>query len=223
MKTILLSLLLTLTLHAVPVIYTDRASWEAAVGQTVMEDFNGVTPETCVAGRNDFGALGFMVTGDPIHNFSGLPKGQITESGLIDGSHEFRARLGFAWDTAFVFDEPITAFAADWWGTSGTGGSVGDRERAKLQINDAILSFVGYLPGGTAGFLGIVDTDPFTSIALRGLGDASGSTWGLDNAQWAVSSVPDGGSTLLLLAIASVPLLLGLKRCGRYPEPYRHC
>lgn len=183
-------------------VFTDRAAWEAAVGDFVTEDFNAIAPQIINDGATlDTGLL------------------QITRDGSANGADglleiEPGANFGNVDGTTFISGEtgaephetvrisagaPITAFGADWFSPfSGDGIAIqaGDDVVLLDSIAGFDIGFVGIIAMGSASFseIQIVGTaDPITFQEL----------WSADNFSFAVVPAPASAALLGLGGLAA--------------------
>lgn len=146
--------------------YSDRASWEAAVGDFIVENFDS-TPDN-LSGNTltlDFG--GFSVTLDHGHSNSGIVSGR-----LLADLHASNSDPPFPRFVAFDFFQPITAFAMDLFGVGSDGcgvcsGTSGGVTVATFAGSDVSVGF--NLLAGTS-FFGLVSQGvTFDSLLLTKL------------------------------------------------------
>ncbi len=180
-----------------PVVYTDRASWEAAVGGDIMtEDFAGAPVGPISTGVQTVGVLEFYM-----EVLDGSGYNEIRDGGAVNGSRGFRGRVSNAGanvggsfsDDIPTFvqvdygDAPLTAFGADYSSTTS-----GAELQITLQGNGATIVFADYLTSGSgSGFLGIIDEDGFDSVWFEAVNPTSlAELWDMDNV-----SVAAGGDT----------------------------
>ncbi len=165
--------------------FTDRASWEAAVGggggviQT--EDFNAFSYTEYLAGDHSMGLLDLKITGV-------LPHPNAVKSGgpdEIDSTKYFRGVAEFSEGPTLIFRDPVFGFGGDWMNTDGAG-----------QLELTILGETFNLPDiiGDDGFFGVTSSTPFTDVVIRTENekDEDDEYFGLDNVSF--STVPEPSS-----------------------------
>ncbi len=183
--------------------FTDRASWEAAVGGSFSEEtFNSFTVDTSFNGSSvDVGD--FTLNGTS--QFSGFqqidfPPITASSSLNIDGTTQIVAATGSSSSFTFTFDAPTTAFGASF----NELNSNNTRLRADSDVVPNLPTVNGGTPGG--GFFGFVADGEFTTLNFDSI-TGSGDGFGMDNVVYASSSaaVPfEFSPTLGLLAVAGV-------------------
>jgi hypothetical protein len=193
-------LLLTLAAgpaHALLMVYTDRAAWQAALGGTlVVEDFNALPQASLVPGLNTVGKLDIELTGAVTVNRI------IDASGLLasDGSQYFHGGLDFVGvePTSLITLLPglVRGFGADWTSTVTGGGLL-------LRAGGETVRFGDYLPGAMGnGFLGIIADVAFARIELDTVTGAA-EQFGVDNVAFG-----EGGPFLMIAEPATLALML---------------
>lgn len=165
------------------VVYTTRASWEAALGRPfTLEDFNDNT------------ANGFtLALLGPGHTAPGISGGRLQD------------RLDGTGTTTFTFPTAMIAFGGEWdlAGPGGVGTGIrlfADGVEAPSQIPDT----------SAGGFFGVISDTPFSVIELReGTQGGAAETYDLDNVVFAsadVAAVP-APPTVLLAAVGALGML----------------
>jgi hypothetical protein len=173
-------------------VFTDRASWEAAISSpTLTEDFNSFpVPGAQVSlplGTTTVGIIDILVVGSGgaiavIYKFGGpVPGGDGQD--LVGQT----ARSGL--DTfSIIFPSPVNAFGA---GFSDTCSG----QHLTLNVAGSTVEFDNYLPSGSPlfgdcyGFLGVVATEPFDSVTFGQEGSSGNEVFRMDNVSFAPFSV----------------------------------
>jgi PEP-CTERM motif len=186
-----------------PMVYTDEASWLAAVNAlalanmtVVTEDFSTSTVGSTGVGTADVGQFSATVGGDVGLN-------RINGTGIINGTREFQGDVeGVATTTlsfgAFDIGPTIYGFAGTWNAATNAAG-------VKATINGVTFTFsaIGGFDDDNA-FLGFVDSAGFSSIAFGAVDTSSifGEIFNLDDVKIAAPvttlAVPEPTSLLLL-------------------------
>ena len=170
--------------------YTNRTDFDAAVGATVLENFNSYTTEVPFHTTPlDVGDFTLSMTGNPstnsIRNIIDLPPLAFADFN-VDGTNivNVLTRNG---DSLFItFDTPITAFGADF--------SAMNDQQYRTEFVVAGETFKPSIFGDAARFVGFTSDIPFTVLEARGI-DNDG--YGIDNVSYQFIPEP---ATLVLLA-----------------------
>jgi hypothetical protein len=139
-------------------LYTDRASWEAAVGQFTTEIFNTpIANSSVITFSNGVNSTGI----------NGSISNQVqagTYWGRVDTSNSFDSPDGFQ-EIRWTFTAPIAAFAANWIGTATASGLTvsGNFDGLGTQT----ISLRNHLGTPGTGFLGIVGTANFSELVFQ--------------------------------------------------------
>ena len=181
-------------------VFTDRASWEAALGgaSVFTEDFNAQSPGVIADGSTlDTGLLQITRNGSPNAGDGLLEIEPGGNFGNLDGTtflsgetgvepHE-RVEFGFNGNSVF-------AFGGDWFSPFSGDGIALDID-GELVLLDAVSGF-------DSGFIGVVGTSAFGSVAIVGTPDAISfqELWSVDNISYAIPTP----ATAALLGLAGV-------------------
>jgi hypothetical protein len=192
------------TVKAVPVVYTTEATWLTAVtGSTVItEDFESSPIGILSVGTTDIGE--FDITIDVSDSSTNIHGG-----GHVNGSREFDGFISLGGTTSIEFSgfdtSPIIGFAGDWVSTI-----TGNLLTMEMDVNGTIIKFSDHFTSPGTGFLGVVDTVAFSSVAFDVENLTSfGEFFSVDNVR--LASVPEP-STMLLLGIGLVGLVGSARR-----------
>lgn len=152
-----------ISLRADITIYTDRATFMAALGgaTTTLEPFN--TNMTFALGDNFYNGIDFRVTGTAVG-------GNGISGGILNGD-EFTTS-----SVDYLFSGPIFALGADFTGARTANG-------INWIINGITVPVFNAAPG--TGFFGVISTDPFTLVDVTS-GPPSNEIYSLDNFTFAV-------------------------------------
>jgi hypothetical protein len=169
-------------------VYTDRATWEAAVGGGVItENFNGQTPGVIADGATlDTGLLQIFRDGSPNGADGLLEIEPGSNFGNLDGTTFLSGETGVTpherVDISFN-GQSVFAFGGDWFSPfsgDGIGLEVGSEYIALDSIAGFDQGFVGFVSNGGA----------FSTISI--VGDPGDITfqelWSVDNVSYAVPS-----------------------------------
>ncbi len=172
--------------HAGIMVFTDRASWEGALGGAIAitEDFNALSPQIIADGDTiDTGLVQITRDGspnggdglleiEPGGNFGNLD-GTTFLSGETGGEPHERVKVAFNGQDVF-------AFGADWFSPF-SGDGIGIEVLGQLILLDSISGF-------DSGFVGVVSTDSFDSISIVGnpATESFQELWSADNFSYAV-------------------------------------
>lgn len=198
-----------------PVVFLDRASWQQAVGGTILtENFDSqpVPPRIQLApGVNHVGLLNIEV-----QRFSG---NLIVEGGFFDtvnGSPFWRIEAATQNGSTppvhpvIWFDQPVQAFGADF--------NFFFPPNATLTLNGQTLRFADYIPSQRNGFFGVVSTEPFDHLTFDVVTPFN-TMFHADNVSFA--PVPEPGPTGLLLAGAGT-IAAAFRRRRLFRETHRN-
>ena len=202
----LLGLIVTAPSYATLTVFSDRASWEAAIGGSDgFENFNGVTPFGMSSGVNGAGLIDIEIIGDPTLNRIDAGSGGAD----TDGSNYFHGALDFSGVTpsdliTVLINQPVIGFGAD-WATTITGGEL------IMTIGSDTVAFTDHFTGLGDGFLGVIATAAFSSVVLdTELGTAE--QFGMDNFTFKTVAEPPPLALMALGMVLGTPLLRGVTR-----------
>ena len=177
-------------------VFTDRASWDAAVGGNfVLEDFNSTTPQDILDGQTlDTGLLQITRDGSPNNADGNLAISDGSTFGDIDGTNYLDGETGVTPHENVLFGfngNPVYAFGADFVSPfSGDG--------INLSVGGQLFSLD--VIGSGSGFFGIVNLDGSAVGDIAIVGDPADITfqelWQADNVVYA--AVPAPGTAALL-------------------------
>lgn len=169
--------------------FTDRASWEAAVGTFSTEDFESANSITASTAGDTFTLSDFEIVIDSNHGFI-----EIDSAGtgpVISGNKSFFGDVHSPASSAPLFQtlnffDDIFAFSADF--------ARGDASGVSLHIGGEVLEITF---SGTT-FLGFTADELFSSVDIRG-GNTGSGFYVLDNIGYASepTSVPEPASIVL--------------------------
>lgn len=186
-------------------VFTDRAAWEAAVGDFVTEDFNSINPFIFADQQTlDTGLL--QITRDGSANGAdGVleiePGGNF---GDLDGTNFISGETGISPHesvrVAASSELPMIAFGADWFSPfSGDG--------IALQAGDDVV-LLDSIQGFDSGFVGIIANGAasFSEIQIVGTVDdvSFQELWSADNFSFAVIPAPGTAALMGLAGLATV-------------------
>lgn len=177
-------------------IYTDRASWEAALGgaSAVVEDFNSTATQVISDGQTlDTGLIQITRDGSANNGDGALAISPGSLFGNFDGTNHLDGETGAAphEDVIIGFNgQNIFAFGADWVSPFSGDGIV-------LRVGEEVISLES-ITSFNSGFLGFVsDSDTFSQVTIAGNPDdiTFQELWQADNVSYAV---PAPGALALL-------------------------
>lgn len=173
---------------AVITTYTDRSSWEAAVGAFTTEDFESVTPVTASTAGDTFTLADFDIVIDENHGSIA-----IASSGtgpVIGGLQSFFGDVHSPGSSVPLFQtlnfvDPIVAFAADFAQGDASGITI------SLLGSTFPIAFSG------TTFFGITSDVAFSTLDITG-GNTGSGFFVMDNVSISGASVPEPAGVLLL-------------------------
>lgn len=183
-------------------VFTDRASWEAAIGGApiTVEDFNSTTTQPIADGQTlDTGLLQIRRDGSPNAADGDLAISPGTLFGNFDGTNhldgetgiEPHERVDFGFNGSAVF-----AFGADWVSPF-SGDGIGLEVNGELFLIDTIAGF-------DSGFFGVVSSSSsFATVSVVGnpAMDTFQELWQADNVSYAIPT-PGAAGVLGLAGLA---------------------
>ena len=170
--------------------YTDRSSFEAALGTLTTETFASGAPT----------ASGLSITGSAVTYPGGLMRDRLdAETGAFTTFDFASAVIGFGGD----FDLP---------GPGGTGSGI-----AASVFSGVWTDFPQQIPNTTVGFLGVIADEAFTQIVFReGTQGGAAETYTFDNLTFArtLATVPLPAGLPLMVGALGAAGLLSRRRGG---------
>jgi hypothetical protein len=179
---------------AVPTVYSDRTTFEAAAGAFAVESFDSFLADTPfhtvpVA----VGPFTISMTGTPStdYNFIDLAPPNTPETD-VNGTTNMRVFTNSnpgapSDDLVLTFDQPIVAFGADF-------RSLNDEiTRTQVLVGPDTIALPISADSGLLTFFGFTSATPFTTVIFQGLAN---DVYGIDNLTY--SSVPEPGVLLML-------------------------
>ncbi|MEO1047742.1 MAG: PEP-CTERM sorting domain-containing protein [Pseudomonadota bacterium] len=187
-----LAALLTAPVSAATTIYTDRASFDAAIVESDFVDFNDV-PSQVNFRSSPFDAGPFTLqgsgSGQGSRNFIDIQPLQFSTFN-IDGTTVANLLVNSNSTVTFTFDNPITAFGADF----GSINNVVLRTQANTG-SDIVTPPV--TPVSAAQFFGFTSDTPFTSLVFESAAP-NGDGFGVDNVSVG-AAIPEPATWLMML------------------------
>lgn len=188
------------------VTYTSRASFEAAVGPTEVEDFNSFSSEvafdTTPLDLGDF-TLSKSRPIDHDRDYIDLPPLQFSSMN-VDGTTIANVFVSRDFSLLVTFDNEISAFGTDL-------ASFSSLTATDILIGGTMAT--GYSQSSGVQFLGFQSDTPFTTVEFRMLSSSDGNGFGMDNITYPASAtVPEPSS---LAAIVGILASAGVTTAGR--------
>ncbi len=184
-------------------VFTDRASWEAAAGDFVTEDFNAIAPQIINDGATlDTGPLQITRDGSANGGDGLLEIEPGANFGNINGTTFLSGETGVTPHETVRFSAngvPFTAFGADFFSPfSGDG--------IAIQAGDDIV-LLDSITGFNIGFVGIVALGNASFNEIQIIGNPDTATfqelWSADNVSFAVIPAPGSAALLALGGLAA--------------------
>lgn len=189
--------------HAAFTVYTDEASFLAAVGEVQVQDFNAYSTDVAASGADlgDFSVNGNASLDAPDTTYP------------VNGTANLRINTSYGGWADLRFDNSLVAFGA-WFYALPSGHAI--RVDADSLQGYGSYRHVGQVDigaGATLRFIGVTSDSPFNRLIFLGQGCCS-SGFALDDVAYAssLSPVPEPASAALLLAGAG---WLGWRRRSR--------
>jgi len=168
-------------------VYTDRASWESALGggMIFVEDFNSLDTGDIADGATlDTGIIQITRDGSPNGGDGGLAISPGSQFGNFDGTTHLDGETGVGPHERVDFGfngNAVFAFGADWVSPfSGDG--------IAIEVGDTLI-LLDSIAGFDSGFVGFISaSDTFSTISVVGTPDAISfqELWQADNVSYAV-------------------------------------
>lgn len=171
---------LPLAAPATVMIYTDFATFMAALNGAPITTQTFDTAQTFVLGDNAYNGMTFRVTGTTVG-------GNSVSGGILNGDEFTNTSVDY------LFGAPITAIGATFNGARTANG-------INWVVDGNVVSIFSASPG--TGFFGIISTVPFSFVDVNG-GATPNEIYSLDNLVYANNAVPEPG-TLGLLAVGGL-------------------
>lgn len=192
--------------HAVLTVFTDRTSWEAALGGAtpVVEDLNDIAAFSFADGQT-LTTTKLEITRNGSGN-SGDGALDITDDGTafgnVDGTTFLDGETGMEPHEVVTISlpvgSPIFSFGADFFSPFSGDGIALD------VLGDQVL--LDSIPGFEIGFVGVVSDAPFATVDIVGTTEAISfqELWSADNLSYAAVPEPTGllGALLGIFALA---------------------
>lgn len=193
MKTLILALCLVLMLSASTasasiVTFTDRSTWDAAVGSFVTEPFNATGLQSFTGVVTVNGSIGPAPTGGDCFPSPCALSGSVWNDVVVPGGAS----------TTFSFlPGPLIGAGAD-WDTSPNGEGSGLALTINLNAGGSL--FVAQIGPINGTFFGWTSTSPFDSFTIQGGTNPGIETFAMDNLSFATgfAAVPTPATLLLL-------------------------
>lgn len=199
----LLSVLYANIAGAALIVYTDRVSWEGAIGSFSTEDFESAPLGQLSAGTTDLGLVDFTFDTGPSNLGPAIVGPSVSNS--VNGSrqldgHIFTLNQGGGGTTTPSYHEFDFGALVFGWGADFRNTLTGDDLIATTAGIDTLFS--DHLTGIGNGFLGVISDTAFSSFRLT-TADASGFSlaeffW-MDDLSFS-TSIPEPTSLALLIA-----------------------
>lgn len=162
---------------AVTMTFDNQSSFQAAAGATISEDFNTFTTEAFFNDAPlDVGDFTLSVT-EPAtsEGRNGISQTPLFPEFELDGTPQVNTLIFGDSGSSFQiqFDQPITAFGADF-------GGISDDRITQLTFGTEVID----VPERDPGFFGIVTDTPFSLLSFQP-GDGQNDGFSLDNIEYA--------------------------------------
>lgn len=207
-KTLLVATLLgTIPAFATPLTFNSRAAFDSAAGATDLITFNGLSggAETFYGDSITQGDVTFTNAEERFFVLAG----DYYDDGLTS---DYLNNNAGSVNLGILFANPVYSFGMDFGTiyTWGTGSSLQLTLSSGEVYNLALGAYLAGTSAGTLSFFGVVSDVAITSV---GLVDSSQGMV-IDNFAYSAtsSSVPDAGSTALLLALSAVGMFIARRR-----------
>jgi len=204
--------------EATAVTFTTLASFQAAAGATVLEDFTSAAAFNTTGAFGPTAYTGFSLTGNGNGNNIGVHSAALGGALQPPLPASFLGQQFFGWASAsggpgtigtltFTFQNPIKAFGFDWFNTD-----TNDRYRVTVLGVDYSDPPFSTIPGAgvaATGFFGIVSDTPFTTATITNVIFSGNITdEGFDNVRTSAAAIPEPVTVLLV----STGALMAIRR-----------
>ncbi len=184
--------------QAAIITYTDRTTWEVAVGSFATENFDSESLFNFGLGANIVGPFDFNIAGTQA--FGGVRVG--TDFDNVDGTTFVKGGDNPDVSMTMAFSSPVTAFFADFANVNGSDG-------LNIVVDSTPFNLPTFFSGGQDGSFGVVSSTPFSFIEF----DSGDEAFGIDNIS-TPAAVPEP-SALALFGIGACIAGFGAARRRR--------
>lgn len=198
--------------------FDDRSSFLAATLQTQTATFDGWIKDTGFhSSAVDVGGFTLSMTAgaSDVYNFIDAPPAKSIATD-INGSTHLMVFTDTGVDLTFSFDQPITAFGADFKGINDAF------ERTLLSAGGQFATVPGDPLNLQLTFFGVTSDTPFSSLTFHGVRN---DIYGIDDVTFGtalrVPAVPEPGS-MLMLSLGLAGVVAARRRAGRATQDQPH-
>ncbi len=209
---------LPITTWASPIIFTDETSFaDEVIARSLdidREDFEASMLGNFASNQATDLGLVDVIVGNNVSNSN--PPTQVSSirgpgPGTINGSQEFTGFLvnGANLILSLNFETDVFGFAGTWASTT-TG------DRLTVTVNGTVIEFDNFLTGSGNGFLGVLDSNPFSNITFgREVLSTNGEFFVLDELLVATSTTVTEPATASLLILVMALFFIYRKAYGK--------